>query len=55
MKEPMVIERADAQGILNYLKTRPYEEVCQLIPVLLKLRPPAEEEAEALDGESIHE
>lgn len=44
--EPRVaVQTKDAQAILNYLLTRPYEEVYQLIPGLVNLKSVVEPEA----------
>ena len=52
----MLIDRADAQAIMDYLKTRPWGEVYQLAPILLRLKPLEQtEEKEATSGESLHE
>jgi hypothetical protein len=34
------IEQEEAQKILNYLASRPYAEVAELVPILLNLKAP---------------
>jgi hypothetical protein len=34
----LIIRQEEAQIILNYLKTRPYEEVFNLVPILFGLQ-----------------
>ena len=34
-----IIDEALAQAIANYLSTRPYTEVFQLIPALMQIKP----------------
>ena len=40
----LIIPQELAQQLVNYLKTRPYEEVFQLIGQLLQLQPAEREE-----------
>ena len=39
MKEPLLIEKEVVQALLNYLGTRPYNEVAQAVAVLAQLKP----------------
>jgi hypothetical protein len=49
------IEQEEAQKILNYLASRPYAEVAELVPVLLNLRAPEPELDASKTTEEIFE